>query len=184
MPDATRIIFIIRHGEKPDTTTSPYGVDIDGNQDCDSLLPVGWQRAGALAGLFAQDRGGFTVPTGLMAPNYGDPSKHRTYQTILPLSLLLGLDIDTSYSEGDEQKLGQDLAQTPSGVTLVCWEHTRIPDIAGSITPAGASPIPAAWPDDRFDVAWRFAFDSVAQTYGFSQIPQQVLSGDSATIIS
>src|ERR1700738_1338918 len=44
--------------------------------------------------------------------------------------------------------------------------------------------IPAAWPGDRFDLIWSFTLQPGASstTYAFSQIPQQVLSGDSATV--
>ena len=51
-------IYVIRHGEKPadPSPTSapgpPFGVDVNGNQNAHSLLPRGWQRSGALAGLF------------------------------------------------------------------------------------------------------------------------------------
>lgn len=63
-PLLPRLIYLIRHGEKPaDPPASspgahtapsgpPFGVDVDGNQSVHSLLPRGWQRAGALAVLF------------------------------------------------------------------------------------------------------------------------------------
>jgi hypothetical protein len=45
--------------------------------------------------------------------------------------------------------------------------------------------IPAAWPGDRFDVLWSFTLQPGASPaeYVFSQIPQQLLAGDAATII-
>ena len=61
MPDATaRVIYIIRHGEKPpDPPRRPIppqptsGDDIYGNSgSASSLTPTGWQRAGAIGTLF------------------------------------------------------------------------------------------------------------------------------------
>ena len=49
------IIYIIRHGEKPEepaprrAAPAHRGVDFRGNQNEHSLLPRGWQRSGALA---------------------------------------------------------------------------------------------------------------------------------------
>jgi hypothetical protein len=63
---ATRTIYIICHGEKPESPP-PFGVDLDGNQNLHSLLPVGWERAGGLAGLF--DPFGGSVLDGLLTPS-------------------------------------------------------------------------------------------------------------------
>jgi hypothetical protein len=105
-----RAIFIIRHGEKPCDPPPPNGVDIDGDVDDHSLAPVGWQRAGGLVRLFAPfgevGRKGIGTPDELFSPGYGSPEKtavERTYQTILPLSQLLDLTIDNSYSESKKQ---------------------------------------------------------------------------------
>jgi hypothetical protein len=182
---SSRTIFIIRHGEKPPDAPPPHGVDVEGNQtpttDSHCLTPRGWQRAGALVSFFApfdgHFRDGIATPRQLISPGYGDDTPdHRTYETILPLSLQLGTDIDNSYHEGDEATMGQTLAgQTTAGITLVCWEHKAIPTIATAIAPR--SPIPTSWPDDRFDLVWSFAYDG--QEYEFTQIPQMVLCNDS-----
>lgn len=107
---AQRTIFIIRHGEKPEAPSS-YGVDADDNQNEHSLLPRGWQRAGAPARLFAplgaELRPGLATPTELICPEYGastTTSVHRTYQTIQPLSELLHEGkIQSPHSEGKEE---------------------------------------------------------------------------------
>jgi hypothetical protein len=182
-----RTIFIIRHGEKPGTATPPFGVDEGGNQDEHSLVPRGWQRAGALVTLFApqsgQQRAGIATPTELISPNYGDPTHtevHRTYETIEPLGELLKTAIATPYPEGQEGALGQSAAAATQGVTLICWEHTAIPAIANGITPVAAgTQIPQSWPDARFDLVWSFAFDADASAYVFSELSQLLLAGDS-----
>src|SRR5438552_644690 len=131
---SARTIFIIRHGEKPETPKSrekplvPFGVDLDGLYNVHSLLPLGWQRAGALATLFAPHDGhyrpGFMRPTQLIAPAYStDELVERTHETILPLSLVLELEIESPFAEGHEHKLGKTVAASQAGVTLICWEH-------------------------------------------------------------
>jgi hypothetical protein len=180
-----RTIFIIRHGEKPEVPP-PYGVDVDGNQNEHSLLPRGWQRAGALATLFvpfsSELRAGLVTPTELICPDYGNStatSVHRTYQTIEAVSERIGTGIESPESEGDEATLGQQLAAAAAGVTLVCWEHKAIHEIANNIVPvAPGAQIPQGWPDTRFDVIWAFTYDSGTSQYTFNQIPQMLLAGD------
>lgn len=146
---------MIRHGEKPPDSPPPHGVDVDGEHDPHSLVPRGWQRAGALATLFApRDAAG------------------RPPQPPRPKRLLGGA--------GDQA--GKALAAVRTGVTLVCWEHTAIPTIGASICPGG--PIPSEWPGDRFDVVWSFTLDPGTGTYAFEQIPQLLLAGDIADPIA
>ncbi len=200
-PAAPRTIFIIRHGEKPEVPPPPNnGVDIDGNIDQHSLAPVGWQRAGGLIGLLAPYGGalrdGILTPEELYSPGYATPAKTaaaRTHQTILPLSQVLDVQIDNTYVESrthskeashatqpSEQALGTALAAQTSGITLICWEHTAIHEIANAILPLAAGPpIPQTWPKLRFDVV--FSFSRAAGTsdaYVFTQIPQMLLVGD------
>jgi hypothetical protein len=197
-------IYLIRHGEKPPdppaATTDqkapppgpPFGVDSDGNENPHSLIPRGWQRSGALTVLFDPTLGvlqaGLQTPTSLISPTYGDAattSSHRTYETILGLAQRLGRPIGTPYAEGQEAELAEALVDGYAGVVLVCWEHEHIPAIATALPVGDGSEIPPAWPGSRFDVIW--AFDVVAgadpPVYEFSQIPQQVLSGDLDTVI-
>jgi hypothetical protein len=199
------VIYIIRHGEKPadpppadpgDTPpppAPPFGVDYQGNQDAHSLLPRGWQRSGALAVLFDPALGalqaGLQVPAALLSPSYGDPGKttaHRTYQTIQGLSGRLGFQIASDFAEGQEPQLAASVVSTCSGVVLICWEHQHIPALASSLPAIPGTVIPQQWPGDRFDVIWTFTLvpGATPAQYFFGQIPQQLLSGDTATIIS
>jgi hypothetical protein len=59
--------MIIRHAGKP--VGQINGVDASGNQDPNSLIPQGWQRAGALVALFGSSFGPLPAPTHLFAPN-------------------------------------------------------------------------------------------------------------------
>lgn len=192
-------IYIIRHGEKPAdpppgsgqaAPAAPFGVDFQGNQDPHSLLPRGWQRSGALAVLFDPALGppqaSMTTPAALLSPSYGDPAKtavHRTHQTIQGLSDRLGLAIVSAFAEGSEPQLAASVVSTYSGAVLICWEHAHIPAIATALPTVPGTVIPQAWPGNRFDVIWAFTLVPGTAHYGFGQIPQQLLSGDTDTVI-
>lgn len=197
------LIYVIRHGEKPPVPTpdalqrqpppgAPFGVDFDGNQNQHSLIPRGWQRSGALTVLFDPTIGtpqaGLRRPDSLFSPSFGDPKKtieHRTYQTIQGLAARLGLPINSPFKEGDESDLAESVVASSSGVVAVCWEHHHIPALANAFPLVPDTLIPSAWPDDRFDVIWTFTVATGAQSaqYVFGQIPQQLLSGDTDTVI-
>ena len=196
------IIYIIRHGEKPAdpppaaqgqaAAAAPFGVDFQGNQDAHSLLPQGWQRSGALAVLFDPALGplqaGLQTPVALLSPSYGDPAKtaeHRTHETIQGLSDRLGLAIVSAFAEGSEPQLAASVVSSNSGVVLICWEHDHIPAIATALPTVPGTVIPQPWPGDRFDVIWVFTLvpGSAPAQYTFGQIPQQLLSGDTDTVI-
>jgi hypothetical protein len=204
------IIYIIRHGEKPadpppaaagqDPAAQaaapqgpPFGIDFQGNQDDHSLLPRGWQRSGALAVLFDPALGptqaGLNTPAALLSPSYGSAAKttgHRTYQTIQGLSDRLGVAIVSDFAEGSEPELAASVVSSNSGVVLICWEHDHIPAIATALPTVPGTVIPQPWPGDRFDVIWTFTLvaGTAPAQYSFGQIPQQLLSGDTDTIIS
>jgi hypothetical protein len=198
------VIYIIRHGEKPadlpqvepgqppPVPAPPFGVDDQGNQNEHSLLPLGWQRSGALAVLFDPADGalqaGLQVPAALLSPSYGDQAKttvHRTYQTIQGLSGRLDVPIVSDFAEGQEPQLAASVVSTSSGVVLICWEHRHIPAIASSLPTSTGTVIPQKWAGDRFDVIWTFTLvpGSDPAQYTFGQIPQQLLSGDTDTVI-
>jgi len=198
------IIYIIRHGEKPadppavasgqapPTPGPPFGIDFQGNQNPHSLLPRGWQRSGALAALFDPATGplqaGLRTPAALLSPSYGDPDKtagHRTYQTIQGLSDRLGLAIVSAYPEGEEPQLAANVVSQYAGIVLICWEHDHIPSLASSLPTVAGTAIPQPWPGDRFDVIWTFVLvpGSAPVQYTFTQIPQQLLSGDADSVI-
>jgi broad specificity phosphatase PhoE len=89
-------IVLIRHAEKP--AVAAGGIDVAGAASDRCLTPRGWQRAGALATLFAPARGEprppLTRPEQLHSPEYETENRtinHRTYETILPLAERLDL---------------------------------------------------------------------------------------------
>jgi hypothetical protein len=185
--------MIVRHGEKPRRRGhAPFGVDASGGHDFESLSVGGWQRAGALAALFAPARGRLQDPN-LARPDLiyaAAPSRRggadgsqsqRPLQTITPLAARLGLAPNLDYTKGDESALVQDvLAQ--SGNVLISWQHKAIPAMAKLIVASAPRPpsIPLSWPEDRYDLVWVLTAPAAAGRWSFSQVPQLLLAGDRA----
>ncbi|WP_206956553.1 hypothetical protein [Trinickia acidisoli] len=182
---STTKIMLIRHAEKP--TGNIGGVSPDGTADAADLIVQGWQRAGALVGLFDPPAGkgcraGLATPQHVFASGIGKHSNSlRPQHTITPLSAKLGIEIDTQYLKGDEAKLASAITEV-GGVVLVAWEHQNIPAIAAAIFPGG--PYPSSWPDPRFDLVWVFDRVSGSNAWAFSQVPQLLLVGDQSSVIA
>jgi hypothetical protein len=198
-PPLPQQIYMIRHGEKPTRSLlgllrirragRQLGVDVNGSHNSHSLVPRGWQRAGALAAVFAPaaaSSAGLRTPTALYAPSYGgvrDTTDHRTFQTIQVLSERIGVSIRSPLPLGKESAVAAAVLAGGDDVVMLCWEHKRLLDIARALPAVESTIIPAAWPDDRFDVVWTFALDAAAGRYVFGQIPQRLLRGDADTVI-
>ena len=191
-------IYVIRHGEQPPeplpgqsdlSSGPPFGVDFDGNRNAHSLSPKGWQRSGALTALFGPavaPKVGLRTPTALYATAYRDAAVtkiHRPYQTVLGLSRRLGLPIQSPDLLGQEAAFADAVLSSGAEMVLICYEHHHIPALVRGIPTVDGTAIPAVWPDDRYDVIWTFALDPDGGHYVFGQVPQQLLDGDSDTVI-
>jgi hypothetical protein len=180
-------IMVIRHAEKPAGQLS--GVTESGVTSAHDLIVRGWQRAGALACLFAPAHG--PLQNALLArpefifasaaaddPQPGKSKSRRPEETVTPLARLIGLDVDLTFSKGQEKALAK-AAQACSGPVLIAWQHESINAIANSIL--GSTEIaPQSWPEGRFDVVFVFTLDLLSGTYSFAQAAQRLLAGDSA----
>ena len=185
--NATKIM-VIRHAEKPTQNPTTNGVDINGDQNKDSLIPQGWQRAGALVVLFAPARGrlqdpNLATPKFIYATKSPDPEEgNRPEQTVTPLAARLLLEPNFHFKKGKEKQLVES-AISCKGVVLISWPHGRIPTLAQQIPLSPKSkPIPKGkWPSNRFDMVWVFDYDTKSKKGGyiFSQVPQLLLAGDS-----
>jgi len=195
-------IMVIRHAEKPGFYggASYKGVQADGQRDKKSLVTLGWERAGALVGLFAPPGGpapSLGVPSSLFAADPEDKSddgrgrlddepSQRPYQTLTAVASRLGLAIDTKGKRAKFQKM-VDTALDCDGVVLIAWQHQDIPTIGAHLlarTGASGITLPAAWPDDRYDLVW--VFDRPAGSgpiTAFSQVPQRLLAGDQDSVL-
>ncbi len=178
------ILLMIRHGEKP--SDGDQGIDEQGNANPDGLIPRGWERAGALVTLFAPNSTTLSStlprPGALVTPKYPEPV-HRPYLTLLPLSQRLGVTIESEHAVGaDPAKIVNSLIALDTMVVLVCWEHEHLVNIAdavANIVPvANPEDVPTSWPDDRFDVLWRFDLNEQTGKWTFASLDQQLLAGD------
>jgi broad specificity phosphatase PhoE len=193
-------VMVIRHGEKPTNKHAPpYGINADGEQDWDSLTVRGWLRAGALQALFAPIGGqsaALATPSLIYASKPRDPSlsaadddaskSKRPLQTIAPLASKLKISPNLSFGKGDEAALVGDVLSQIC-VVLISWQHEKIYEIASHLV--GTNPpqpsIPSKWPDDRFDLVWIFEPPaSAGRRWSFVQIPQNLLKGDTNSVLA
>jgi len=185
MPPKASKIMIIRHAEKPNGQHD--GVDESGASSAHHLIVRGWQRAGALACLFAPAYG--SVQNTLLAkpafifasapsddPELGNSRSRRSEDTLKPLAERIGVDINLGFSKGQETALAK-AAQACNGPVLIAWQHENINLIVNAIL--GSKSAPQTWPKERFDVVFVLTLNSWQGTYSFAQVPQCLLAGDS-----
>jgi hypothetical protein len=198
IPNVSKVM-IIRHAEKPPADNNPAGVLLDGKHDPESLIVQGWQRAGALAALFAPASGTLQSPalrtpqTIIAAWKSDEKGSQRPDETIGPLALKLGLTPLTFSKKAISQPVAATVAA--NGTVLICWQHDDIPTIASalaSLTKLAVKPTPPStwpppkWPGSRFDLVWVFDLERSTQpaSWSFTQVPQLLLAGDSSSVIS
>jgi hypothetical protein len=189
MPAKASKIMIIRHGEKPAGHVA--GVDESGASGGHHLSVRGWQRAGALTCLFAPARGPLQSPL-LARPEFifasaavddpvpGNSRSRRSEETVRPLAAVVGVEVDLRFSKGGEKALAA-AAMACGGPVLVAWHHENISAIVNAI--AGAKIAPQNWPSERFDLVFVLTLNQADGTYGFAQVPQCLLAGDSSAVI-
>jgi hypothetical protein len=178
-----KLIFIIRHGEKPEQGSSAPGFDEMGTLNAKGLTIRGWQRAGAWAALFGLNLNDYPVPKSIYAANPerradGTIPSRRSYLTALPLSARLTQAVETKWAEGEEAGLVAEVMET-SGVTLIAWEHKRITDglLSNFFSHAGQSRLLTKWDAARYDVMLRLDFSDHGLT--MRQVFPCLLSRDS-----
>jgi hypothetical protein len=180
-------ILLIRHAEKPGEEWSGPGLTVEGEQDTESLVIRGWQRAGAWTALFGAGLGGYPAPQAIYAATPGAPDKlnhgpsRRPYQTIMALAPRLNLVPNTSFAKGKEEYLVKALLKL-SGVVLVCWEHKAIlSDILPKLPVSNSGDLPTHWSKHRFDVVLRFDRGAAATDFVFREFWPCLMSGDLGT---
>src|SRR5260221_2649078 len=163
MPARPKLVLIIRQGEKP------------GEGDAHPP-PKGYQRAGALAALFAAKRNGGAYPAiDALFAAASTRESHRPVATLKPLAGELGVAIDDSHAEKDPARLAAALlGKSHDGkVALICWHHCQIPPLASALQ---ATDAPSKRPDERFDLIWRLDYGGAAAPK-FHIPPQLLLHG-------
>ena len=175
-------IMVIRHAEKPPNSPPPCGVTLMGEREKESLTVRGWQRAGALASLFAPPNDCFQDPA-LSRPQFLYASRFirrngskRPIETIMPLAEKTAIRINSNFSKDDVRNMLEEVFLC-AGAVLICWQYEFIPKIASYIL-GNREASPQSWPEDRFDVVWVFDRDTATDQYTFKQVPQNLLMGD------
>jgi hypothetical protein len=182
-------LYIIRHAEKPDKTQPDLGSGMThkGKEDPESLVIMGWQRAGAWTALFGGDFGGQdylrpkTVYAATPNPTTSDPKvSRRPYETVLSLAARLGLGKpNISFGKGQEQGLVDALLKL-SSVALVAWEHKAIiSDILPKLPVKNEGDLPTHWSGKRFDVVLRFTRAAGDRELVFEELYPCLMPGDS-----
>jgi hypothetical protein len=179
--------MIIRHAEKPESNGKAVGVSASGGADPEELIVRGWQRSGALVrfffppnNVFADERLG--KPSTIFASAVGKHSNSlRPQHTVLELATVLGKPLVLTHLKGDEAALVGD-AIAAKGPVLIAWEHEAIPKIANLIV-GDTKACPQEWPGSRYDLVWVLDRQDDSGSWSFGQVPQMLLSGDSAEII-
>ena len=131
--------MIIRHGEKPEPTTT-------GEKD-PNLSKRGYERADALAKAIPEH---FPKPDFLIATKRSKGS-NRPVETITPLAKALHETIDSRFADKEFDQVAQDVLTNPQyagKILLISWHHGKIPDLAKAL---GAKDVPEKWGDDVFD---------------------------------
>lgn len=175
MPFPNRIL-IVRHGEKPG--------DPNDSHDGSDLSSRGYQRAGALAPYIADQYG----PPDFLFATQASKHSNRPVETLVPLATRLGLDIHSSYGDGEYGKLADHLLSDPkyAGKTiLICWHHGEIPALTAALgAQPPKNPPKDKWPPEVFDRVWLIAYptedDPSAGALPVANLPQRLLYGDSA----
>ena len=166
--------MIIRHAEEHEVP----GVTSEGQADPQSLTVRGWQRAGALVPFFCSGGRGLPTPNAIFASGVASGSESkRPQQTVAPLHAVLRergpIDYSEVFAKPDTNALMAEV-MTCSGIVLIAWNHSRIPDCVAALpNPPRA---PDDWPGDRYDLVW--VLDPTDNGWTFSEIPQRLSAGD------
>ncbi|KAJ6102965.1 hypothetical protein N7486_005392 [Penicillium sp. IBT 16267x] len=143
---AAPIIYMIRHGEKPD----------DGANNLSSL---GLARAQRLRPFFGK-KSGFNI--GYIVAEHPNKvgSRSRPYETVQPLAKDLGVPFNTDIGRDDAAGVARTVEDYGgTGNILICWEHHHLSDIAKAIGIIKFAPS-SGWsgkvqcPGSRFDLVW------------------------------
>ena len=167
-------ILIIRHAEKPPGTTNEQG---------QNLGERGYERARALVSMFSTDSRFLThgTPAAIYAGSPKLPTGSlRPLETIEPTATALGLSVITKFGAKRMTDAAEDILQTPGyeGKTVIAsWTRDEIPGLALALGMPRID-IPK-WKSTTFDRVWRIEFSNDGKISSFTDLPQNILPGDS-----
>jgi hypothetical protein len=162
-PPAT--ILLVRHGEKP-----PVG---------SHLSVLGIRRAELIPQLFGDTSA--AAPHNLPRPAFlfaasSTRKSRRPVETLVPLSEVLQVPINSRFGNGDHKQLAKLLlgGKFAGAVVLVSWRHDSLPALAKAL---GATPPYKTWPDAQFDRVWRIDYREGGPV--LTDVPQGLVAIDS-----
>jgi hypothetical protein len=160
-------VLLIRHAEKPKSGPG--------------LSKAGLERAAAFVPFFTIDPlPGVNQPVAIFAQTSSKNHKStRPVQTVAPLSNALGIPLFARYTWGSYESMVSDImsdSDYDGKTVLICWEHSRLGDIAAAF---GVSPKPT-YPSGVYDRLWVIDIDGNKEA-SFHDLPQQLMYGDTAT---
>ena len=171
MTDSPKRIQFIRHAEHH----SQPGFTEDSLADPQSLNARGWQRAGALVGLFGKHEA--SVPDAIYASAVAkDSESRRPQQTVAPLLAFLRTLRHVAYCDAFAKHAVEELVidlEKQNGLILVAWEHSVIPKILHRL---GVKRTPNEWPSYRYDLIW--SIERTSDGWHFAESNQSLLVGD------
>jgi hypothetical protein len=136
---ASATIFMIRHGEKPDSGTG--------------LSPAGQQRADAYVKYFQslKDPAGKVIKWDHLFACRDSENSDRPLLTITPLAAKLEKTIHTDYKDKNYAELvthfQQNAKHYAGSRVLICWHHGEILELASAMgASSGTLPPASDWP--------------------------------------
>ena len=139
-------ILVMRHGEKSSDLNDPH------------LSAAGAQRAKSLATYIPAQ---FGKPDFIFATANSNHSS-RPFETVLPLSEVVGVPIDQSYAEQDYGALALVLRRREKyqdKSVLICWHHGNIPSLLNAVG-ALTGTYPDPWPNTTFNMIIKLTIEN------------------------
>jgi hypothetical protein len=161
-------VVLLRHAEKPADDAEVH------------LSPRGRERAQALVSFFSTNTVFLAhgAPVAIYAPRFEGPRhSRRSFETIAPYALHLGLAVRQPYEAEDYSALAREVLNTPAyrGRTVViCWVRDTLPELAQAL---GVKSGAKNWKSEVFDRIWTIRYHEGKAA--LKRHPQRLLPGDS-----
>jgi hypothetical protein len=147
-------LLLFRHCDKD----GPHIQDEHGNEHCGYL---GYERAAYMATLFGP-QARWPLPSHLFAllPERNSKLNYREYETLLPLSRKVNLEIDLARHP---QLANEFLEMLATGdlcdkVTVVSWKHSYMVELAARLGCGPDNGCPSVYEEGEFDQLWQLKY--------------------------
>mmetsp|Transcript_1037 Transcript_1037/g.1300 ORF Transcript_1037/g.1300 Transcript_1037/m.1300 type:complete len:384 (-) Transcript_1037:163-1314(-) len=163
-------VLLLRHCDKP-------VVDGDPQDDCDEDVEdvedghcsyLGFERSQHLATIFGER---WPMPYKLYAMTIERKNNHKNFrqvETLEPLALESGLEINSNYTSHESKKLANDIfhdlrdGSLCGRLVVVSWKHSRMNELALDL---GWGKAPYKYKGSMYDQIWQIKFVYKPQTF-------------------